>query len=346
MQLIATSSDTTLVTLARMLEGYEYPAILLSADYRVLASNELYRAAFGDIGSPATCYQVSHGYDRPCDQAGEDCPLANARESNSKERVLHIHQTKNGREHIEVEILPIQGSSGELGYFVELMKPIPLASGARSRQTMVGSSPAFVKMLDQIARVGKSDAAVLLLGESGTGKELAARAIHQSSTRKDKPLITLECSGLTDALFESELFGHVKGSFTGAHSHKKGLVELAHGGTLFLDEIADVPMSMQIKLLRLLENRTFRPVGGTQIKRSDFRLICATHKDIRQLIADEKFRLDLYHRINVFPIRLPSLAQRLEDLPQIAEALLTQLDPDTQYHLMDSAIKVIARQPL
>ena len=203
MQLIATSRDDKFIELARMLEGFEYPAILLSADYEILASNDLYRNAFGDIPATIaapTCYQISHGYDRPCDQAGEDCPLANARNSSRKERVLHIHQTQHGREHIEVEILPIKGNQGEFSYFVELMKPVPLASGARSKQTMVGSSAAFVKMLDRIAKVGKSDASVLLLGESGTGKELAARAIHQSSSRKDKPLITLECSGLTDCL--------------------------------------------------------------------------------------------------------------------------------------------------
>lgn len=349
MQLIATSEDQRFIELARMLEGFEYPAILLSADYQILASNQLYQTAFGELKIAERhykCYEVSHGYDRPCDQAGEDCPLANARESSKKERVLHIHQTQHGREHIEVEILPIQDKTGAFAYFVELMKPIPLASGAKANQTMVGSSPAFVRMLDRIAKVGKSDAAVLLLGESGTGKELAAKAIHQSSTRKDKPLITLECSGLTDALFESELFGHVKGAFTGANTTKKGLVEMAHGGTLFLDEIADVPMSMQVKLLRLLENRTFRAVGGTEIKSSDFRLICATHKNIKALIAQEKFRLDLFHRINVFPIHLPSLTERLEDLPQIANALLNQLDPEKDYYLTDSAIKLIEQQPL
>ena len=349
MQLIATSKDRHFTELAKMLEGYEYPAILLSADYQILASNERYQTAFGELNlaeQAYQCYAVSHGYDRPCDQAGEDCPLANAQQSGHKERILHIHQTQHGREHVEVEILPIEDDSGSFRYFVELMKPIPLASGSKASQTMVGSSPAFMAMLDRITKVGKSDAAVLLLGESGTGKELAAKAIHQSSSRKDNPLITLECSGLTDALFESELFGHVKGAFTGANTTKKGLVELAHGGTLFLDEIADVPMTMQIKLLRLLENRTFRAVGGTEVKSSDFRLICATHKNIKALIAEEKFRLDLFHRINVFPIHLPSLAERLEDIPLIAKALLSQLAASKEFHLTDSAIQLIKQQPL
>jgi transcriptional regulator with GAF, ATPase, and Fis domain len=131
-------------------------------------------------------------------------------------------------------------------------------------------------MLSKVSRVGKSDAAVLLLGESGTGKELAARAIHMASSRKDNPMVTLECSGLTGSLFESELFGHIKGAFTGAHSTKTGLVELANGGTLFRDELGDIPLPMQVKLLRLLETGTFRPVGSAEVKRSDFRLICPT----------------------------------------------------------------------
>ncbi len=350
MNLIASSKNTELSQIAQLLDGFEYPAILVSDDYQILAVNKLYQQAFGVLGlserSPQYCYQVSHGYSEPCDQSGEDCPMQKARNSGDKTRILHIHQTKNGVEHIEIEMLPLKASAGRRGAFVELMKPIPLASGARQKQTMVGSSPAFLHMLDCISKVSHSDASVLLLGETGTGKELAARAIHQSSHRSEKPLITLECSGLTDTLFESELFGHSKGAFTGATSSKKGLVELAHGGTLFLDEIADVPLSMQVKLLRLLENRTFRAIGSTEIKSSDFRLVCATHKNIKKLIAEEKFRADLYHRINVFPIRLPSLQERLEDLPQIARALLQQISMDQEYFVTDSAIQQIAKQPL
>ncbi|SMF39085.1 sigma54 specific transcriptional regulator, Fis family [Alteromonadaceae bacterium Bs31] len=350
MNLIASSINTQLSQMAQLLNGFEHPAILVSEDYEILAVNTLYQQAFGEIRlteqAPQHCYQVSHGYSQPCDKSGEDCPMQRARISGKRTRILHIHQTKNGAEHIEIEMLPLPPSENGRGAFVELMKPIPLASGVRQSQTMVGSSPAFLHMLDSISKVSRSDASVLLLGETGTGKELAARAIHQSSQRSEKPLITLECSGLTDTLFESELFGHSKGAFTGASSAKKGLVELAHGGTLFLDEIADVPLSMQVKLLRLLENRTFRPIGSTEIQSSDFRLICATHKNIKQLIAEEKFRADLFHRINVFPIRLPSLQERLEDLPQIARALLQQVSTEREYFLTDSAIQQIAQQSL
>ena len=340
MQLIATNKVRDL---GAMLEGYECPAILVSADYQILATNENYREAFGEIelDSVPRCYEVSHGYTKPCDQSGEDCPLGAAVASGHKERVLHIHQTPRGREHVDVEMLPIHDASGELAYFVELLRPVPLASGEVASQELVGTSAAFEKMLAKIARVGATDASVLLLGESGTGKELAARAIHMASTRSDKPMVTLECAGLSDSLFESELFGHVKGAFTGAHTNKKGLVEQANGGTLFLDELGDIPLGMQVKLLRLLETGTFRPVGSGEVKTSDFRLVCATHKDLRGMVNRGEFRNDLFYRINVFPISIPSLAERLEDLPALSKTILRRFKGGEKYHLTDSAVKTL-----
>ena len=327
-------------SIARMLDGYDYPAILVTADYRILATNELYRQSFGsiDTGKPAHCYQISHGYQQPCDQAGEDCPLAAARSSRQRERVLHIHQTPRGKEHVDVEMLPIFADNGELEYFVELLKPVPVASSRTSNQPLIGASPAFNKMLSLIARVGPSSASVLLLGESGTGKELVARALHETSQRADKPLVALECSGLTETLFESELFGHQKGAFTGANFTKQGLVEAANGGTLFLDEVGDIPYSLQVKLLRLIETGTYRPVGSTQTKRTDFRLICATHNNLWQMVAEGNFRQDLFYRINVFPIHIPSLAERSDDIPLLANALLKQLSTASKYHLTEPAM--------
>jgi len=225
--------------LQSLIEHFDYPAIVISVDYVILATNSLYKQHFGsiDFGNHSRCFEVSHGYKVPCDQAGEECPLKEVKRSNNKERVLHIHQTPRGKEHVDVEMLPINDENGQLKFFIELLKPIPLVSGKGSSKEMVGSSEPFNKMLEKIARVSPSDNAVLLLGKSGTGKELAAKAIHIASNRKDKALISLECAGLTDTLFESELFGHIKGAFTGAYINKKGLVEHANGGTLFLDEI-------------------------------------------------------------------------------------------------------------
>ena len=328
-------------TLSAMLEGYDCPAILVSANYEILAYNSEYREAFGalELDQQPNCYNVSHGYNVPCDQAGESCPLSAALVSQRKERVLHIHQTPHGKEHVDVEMLPIFDDQRQLLFFVELLRPVPLASGNIADQQMIGTSQAFLKMLEVISRVGQSDISVVLKGESGTGKELAARAIHMASTRSDNPMVTLECSGLTDSLFESELFGHVKGAFTGAQFNKPGLIEQANGGTLFLDEVADIPLPMQVKLLRLLETGTYRPVGSSEIKNSNFRLICASHKNLAQMVDQASFRQDLFYRINVFPVHLPSLAERRDDIPAIAKSLIHRISPDQTWQLTQSAME-------
>jgi transcriptional regulator with GAF, ATPase, and Fis domain len=158
----------------------------------------------------------------------------------------------------------------------------------------------------------------MLRGESGTGKELVARAIHFNSLRKDKPFVTVDCASLSENLLESELFGHVKGSFTGAVNNKKGLLEAAHRGTLFLDEIGNISMSTQAKLLRFIEAREFKAVGDTVSKSVDIRLITATNKDLEAMVADGSFRDDLYYRINIFPIGIPPLRERRDDIPALA----------------------------
>ena len=153
--------------------------------------------------------------------------------------------------------------------------------------------------------------------------------------------MTLECSGLTESLFESELFGHQKGAFTGANFTKQGLVEAANGGTLFLDEVGDIPYPLQVKLLRLIETGTYRPVGSTQTKRTDFRLICATHKNLWHMVKEGNFRQDLFYRINVFPITIPSLAERSDDIPLLANELLKQLSTSTKYRLTEPAMALL-----
>ena len=342
MQIIARDTHPDM---AAMLEAYDCPAILVSGTYEILASNQRYQDSFGEIenAKPAYCYKVSHGYQVPCDQAGEDCPLSAAKRSGQKERVLHIHQTPRGKEHVDVEMLPINDAQGNLKFFVELLKPVEIASVEIDRNEMVGSSPAFNRMLANITRVGPTEASVLLLGESGSGKELAAMAIHNASKRKAKPMVSLECAGLTESLFESELFGHTKGAFTGANYHKKGLVESAAGGTLFLDEIADVPLDLQVKLLRLIESGTYRPVGSHETRRSDFRLICATHRNLHEMVEQGAFRQDLYYRINVFPLHLPSLNERNSDIPLLAKAMLNKLDKRGKFILTDSAMTTLKK---
>jgi transcriptional regulator with PAS, ATPase and Fis domain len=337
MQIISTEANNH--DAAAMLDGFDCPAILLTGHYEIIAANDLYTRTFGsiDTSQKAYCYKVSHHYDRPCDQAGESCPLAACRKSGQREQVLHIHNTPRGREHVDVEMLPIYGSNGELKYFVELLKPVAHASAQASTELMVGTSPQFNTLVELINRVAPSNASVLLLGESGTGKELAAKAIHQSSLRKDKPFVTVECAGLTETLFESELFGHTKGAFTGAMYSKQGLVDAANGGTLFLDEIGDIPLSQQVKLLRLIETGAYRAIGSIEPRSADFRLICATHKSLREMVHTGEFREDLYYRINVFPIHLPALRERVDDIPLIARSLLRKISAASAHTLTPDA---------
>jgi len=201
---------------------------------------------------------------------------------------------------------------------------------------LVGHSSAFTQALAALQRVAPSHLPVLLLGESGTGKELFARALHEASERTHGPFVTVDCSGLTETLFESELFGYEKGAFTGATQRKKGLVETATGGTLFLDEMGDVPLSMQVKLLRLIESGTFRRVGGIETLRADFRLVAATHKPLARMVEQGQFRQDLYYRINAFPVHLPALRERADDIPLLVESILARSPAGSPRYRVDA----------
>jgi formate hydrogenlyase transcriptional activator len=183
---------------------------------------------------------------------------------------------------------------------------------------IVGDSPALRQVLELVETVAPSDSTVLLLGETGTGKELVARAIHDHSRRKGRTFVKLNCAAIPTGLFESELFGHEKGAFTGAISQKVGRLELADKGTLFLDEVGDVPLEIQPKLLRALQEREFERLGSTRTKRVDMRLVAATNRDLESMIAAREFRSDLYYRLNVFPVRIPPLRERREDIPLLA----------------------------
>ena len=299
------------------------PAILLSPDYRILLANQDYEAVYGD-GRPLRrrhCYEVSHGNSVPCDLAGEHCPLKECTKTKQTARVLHVHHTPRGQEYVNVETWPVKDENGGIMYFVEVLRPSTIAK-ANAGDGVVGKSLAFQQTLELIDRVAPANTNVLLLGESGTGKEVMAHTVHKRSERESGPFVPVECTGLPEALFESELFGHVKGAFTGATTEKFGLVEAAAGGTLFLDEVGDIPLSDQVKLLRLLETHQFRRVGSTEARTSDFRLICATNKNLGKMVEDGRFREDLYYRLNVFEITLPPLRERREDLPLLIESML------------------------
>jgi len=190
---------------------------------------------------------------------------------------------------------------------------------------LLGSSVAMEQVREMITRVARSQAPVHICGESGTGKELVARMIHESGARRDGPFVAVNCGAIPTELMESEFFGHKRGSFTGAVADKKGLVHSAEGGTLFLDEVADLPLHMQVKLLRLLQEKTVRPVGQAREDTVDVRVLSATHKNLADLVAQGLFREDLYYRINVIELRVPALRERISDIREIAEAILQRL---------------------
>jgi two-component system response regulator HydG len=190
---------------------------------------------------------------------------------------------------------------------------------------VVGRSTAMAPVFEKIAAVAETDATILLLGESGTGKELVARAIHSQSLRREGPFVAVNCAAIPETLLESELFGHEKGAFTGADRRRRGLFLEASGGTLFLDEIAEMPSLLQVKLLRAIQDKAVRPIGGTEEIRLDIRLMAATNRDLPVLVREGKFREDLYYRLAVIPLRLPSLRERADDIPLLAARFLERV---------------------
>ena len=194
----------------------------------------------------------------------------------------------------------------------------------RWRQAIVTRSPLMERLLEQAGMVAQSDVSVLINGQSGTGKEIVAQAIHNASPRRDKPFVAINCGALPEQLLESELFGHARGAFTGAVSNREGLFQAAEGGTLFLDEIGDMPVALQVKLLRVLQERKVRPLGSNRDIDIDVRIISATHRDLPKAMARGEFREDLFYRLNVVSLKIPPLAERTEDIPLLANHLLRQ----------------------
>ncbi|MFK7862720.1 MAG: sigma-54 dependent transcriptional regulator [Pseudohongiellaceae bacterium] len=214
-------------------------------------------------------------------------------------------------------------------------------------RSLVGNSEAIHRVRHMMGQVANTEVSVLITGESGTGKEVVARNLHLNSARADKPFVPINCGAIPRELLESELFGHEKGAFTGAISSRAGRFELAEGGTLFLDEIGDMPLSMQVKLLRVLQERSFERVGGVKTLQTDVRILAATHKNLEAMIEDGDFRQDLYYRINVFPIEMPSLRARAEDIPLLLNELITIMEAEKRgsVRFNSGAIASLCRHP-
>jgi two-component system response regulator PilR (NtrC family) len=222
------------------------------------------------------------------------------------------------------------------------------ASSSDGAKKMLGESAGIEKVRSMIERLSRGQAPVYIAGESGTGKELAARLIHELGPRADKPFVPVNCGAIPESLMESEFFGHKKGSFTGAITDKDGLFKAADGGTLFLDEVGDLPLSMQVKLLRAIQEKSVRPVGSQSEIKVDVRILSATHKSLQDLVAHGKFRQDLYYRLNVIELHIPPLRERIEDIPLLAETLCKKLSDNLAMeppHLTVDAIEALQRYP-
>lgn len=342
--------DTLLAPeLQSLIDVQENPFVLIDENYRIVAANRAYCVTYGmdkeDVVGK-TCHEVSHRSPVPCHQNGEDCPHQEVFRSKQPHEVIHTHFDRHNRpEYARIKGHPIQGH-GHQRYLGEAIFHIASSDELDCEDLrMIGNSPAFLACLDQLTRAAESEAAILLLGESGVGKELAAQYIHRRSARRNKPFIAVNCASIAESMFEDELFGHERGAFTGCLGRRQGLYELADGGTLFLDEAGEIPLSMQAKLLRVLETGEFRRLGGTDTLRADVRLISATNRDLLEMAEANHFRLDLYYRIAGIDLSLPSLRERRSDIPALAEAMLKRITQTgaPRCRLTDDALEKLMR---
>jgi two-component system response regulator AtoC len=312
--------------LQSLVDSHEHPFVVIDRDYHVVAVNKAYEKLYGagrEYAVGQCCFKISHDNDAPCCRSGEDCPHEKLFKSGMQSSCIHFHYDEQHRMHqVRVTAYPLRDSSGEL-FMGELIEPLSSLDGEkRDYSRMVGQARTFTACMEQLKLVAAAAAPVLLQGETGTGKELAASFIHNQSPRREKPFLTVDCTSLTDTLFEAEVFGHARGAFTGSVGEKVGLFEQADGGTLFLDEVGELPMNQQAKLLRILETGQYRRVGGRGTRKVDVRVICATNRHLWENVQVASFREDLYYRIACLTVRLPSLRERLEDIPMLAASLL------------------------
>ncbi|MEN8205782.1 MAG: sigma 54-interacting transcriptional regulator [Pseudomonadota bacterium] len=333
--------------LQSMIDSHSNPFVLVDEEYNIVAANKAYCDSYGTTDDKVVgckCHMVSHHFDTPCFMNNEDCPLTMALETNKVFEVLHIHFDQyNQPEHVRIKGHPIMGADGKRYVGEEVIWLAKASELDCEEQKLIGKSPAFRDCIEGVTRSAESDANVLLSGESGVGKSLAARYIHNRSMRKGRPMVTVDCSSISETLFESELFGHERGAFAGCVGRRRGLLDEADGGTLFLDEVGDLPLSMQGRLLNAIETGKYRRVGGREFLTSNVRLIASTHNDLPAMIADNTFRSDFYYRIAGISHRIPALRERREDIPALADALLVRMRDPKAYrcHIDEDATALL-----
>lgn len=327
-----------------LIDAQDHPFVLIDDRYNIVAANKSYQQAYGVSGDRIIgrkCHAVSHHSDKPCHMNGEDCPHKKVFETGKAHQVLHIHYDAQSQpEHVRIKGSPIHGQDGSL-YLGEAVFPLASSSDLHSENfNLVGESPAFQRCIEELTRAAEITAPVLITGESGAGKDMSAHYIHRRSDRSSRAMVMVDCSAISDSMFESELFGHERGAFTGCVGRRHGLFEQADGSTLFFNEIGDLPAAMQGRLLRAMESGEFRRVGGRETLISDTRIICATSKNLRTLVATDQFRADLYYRLAGIICEIPTLRERHADIPLLARTLLQRDGHTTNhaYHLTDDAI--------
>lgn len=301
--------------LESLLETHEQPFVVINAELKVVAVNRAWEAVLG--------ISRDQRIGRPCCENNESC--RHHRLFQTLEPYAGIFPAfDDGQNLMNVRGYPLLDADGRL-YLGESMMPLAKAASDTEYQNMVGRSAAFMELKTKLQQAAIIPAPVLLSGETGTGKELAAEYIHRHSQVGKGDFVIADCTIFGEELFESEVFGHEKGAFTGAIANKKGLFELADNGTLFLDEIGELPLSQQAKLLRAMETGQFRRVGGTSTLKASVRVICATHRNLADMVKQGKFREDLFYRLSVFPIEIPPLRVRKQDIPLLANYFCQQL---------------------
>jgi transcriptional regulator with PAS, ATPase and Fis domain len=326
------AQDTSLpeqAFLQSLVDAHPEPFALVDREFRVVVANQRYSETYSGLDKSAViglkCHQVSHKTDTTCDINGEECPLKRVFETAQPYQVIHRHFDQHHQaDYVAVNASPILNDQGEVVLIGESIASISHGDDlCFDADKMVGGCcPSFMRVLDNLVSVAGTDAPVLILGETGSGKEMAAQLIHRKSRRFSKEFVAIDCTQFTEESFTSELFGHLRGAFTGAVENKMGLFELADGGTLFLDEIGELSLTIQAKLLRALETGSFRRLGETRTRQADVRLVCATNCDLKQMVSEGRFRADLFYRINCMQVELPPLRHRRADLPELINYFL------------------------
>lgn len=335
------------VEVQSLIDAQDNPFVVIDENYNVVAANKAYQLAYSVSDTSIVgrkCHQVSHRSDVPCHMNGEDCPHKQVFATHKPHTVLHIHYDTHAQpEHVRIKGSPIFGPDGSM-YLGESVFPLAHTEDLDcDQQRMIGQSPAFLQCIEHLTRAAETDAPVLLTGESGVGKDLAAEYIHRRSNRNGRTFTMVDCSAVAESVFESELFGHERGAFTGCIGRRHGLFEQADGGTLFFNEIADLPSSLQGRLLNAMETGRFRRVGGRELLSADVRILCASSRNLRQHVASNRFRADLYYRIAGIICDIPSLRARQGDIPALARALLQRMggSDDPSYHLTEEAAEAL-----